>query len=186
MSAGMSAWTSAGYPAPKLTLWAAFSFLREGAVKGIFVSFLVPKNCDPSRHLQLQEPRGPPGPKLQKSLKKGLFGGLEKSLRKYPKKSKNTDFRAFWAFFLVFLDFFGYFSRLFSRSPKRPFLRLFCDFGPGGPGDSCKWRLGSQRAENAPGFWLPYPNLRRVQLRWASGGQSRFRAQSVGEVQKAL
>ena len=26
-SAGISAWTSAGYPAPKLTLWAAFSFL---------------------------------------------------------------------------------------------------------------------------------------------------------------
>ena len=27
-SAGISAWTSAGYPAPKLTLWAAFSFLN--------------------------------------------------------------------------------------------------------------------------------------------------------------
>ena len=27
-SAGISAWTSAGYPALKLTLWAAFSFLR--------------------------------------------------------------------------------------------------------------------------------------------------------------
>ena len=98
--------------------------------------------CDPSRHLQ--EPPGPPGPKSQKSLKKGLFGGLEKSLKKYPKKSKNTDFRTFLGIFSVFLDFFGYFLRLFSRPPKRPFLRLFCDFGPGGPGDSCKWRLGSQ------------------------------------------
>ena len=29
-SAGISAWTSAGYPAPKLTLWAAFSFLKKG------------------------------------------------------------------------------------------------------------------------------------------------------------
>ena len=28
-SAGISAWTSAGYPAPKLTLWAAFSFLNN-------------------------------------------------------------------------------------------------------------------------------------------------------------
>ena len=81
----------------------------------------------------------------KKSLKKGLLGGgLEKSLKKYPKKSRNTDFRTFLGIFSVFLDFFGYFSRLFSRPPKRPFLRPFCDFGPGGPGDSCKWRLGSQ------------------------------------------
>ena len=29
-SAGISAWTSAGHPAPKLTLWADFSFLRRG------------------------------------------------------------------------------------------------------------------------------------------------------------
>ena len=28
---GISAWTSAGYPAPKLTLWAAFSVLITGA-----------------------------------------------------------------------------------------------------------------------------------------------------------
>ena len=30
-SAGISAWTSAGYPAPKLTLWAAFSGQCEGS-----------------------------------------------------------------------------------------------------------------------------------------------------------
>ena len=41
----------------------------------------------------------------------------------------------------IFLDFVGYFSRLFSRPLKRPFLRIFCAFGPG---DSCKWRPGSQ------------------------------------------
>ena len=28
-SAGISAWTSAGYPAPKLTLWAACSFMKN-------------------------------------------------------------------------------------------------------------------------------------------------------------
>ena len=33
MSAGISARMSAGYPAPKLTLWAAFSFLKEGLAK---------------------------------------------------------------------------------------------------------------------------------------------------------
>ena len=32
-SAGISAWTSAGYPAPKLPLWAAFSFLTIGLTK---------------------------------------------------------------------------------------------------------------------------------------------------------
>ena len=45
--------------------------------------------CDPSRHLQ--ESPGPLGPKSQKSLKKGLLGGLEKSLKKYLKKSPNTE-----------------------------------------------------------------------------------------------
>ena len=40
-----------------------------------------------------------------------------------------------------FFDFLGYFRGLFGRPPKRPFLRLFGDFGPG---DSCKWRLESQ------------------------------------------
>ena len=54
-------------------------------------------HCDPSRHLQ--ESPGPPGPKSQKSLKKGIFGGLEKSLEKYPKKSKNIDFQTFLGIF---------------------------------------------------------------------------------------
>ena len=40
--------------------------------------FLALLLCDPSRHLQ--ESPGPPGPKAQKSLKKGLFGGLQETL----------------------------------------------------------------------------------------------------------
>ena len=37
----------------------------------------------------------------------------------------------------------------FSADPRACTLRdLFCDFGPGGPRDSCKWRLGSQ-------LWTP-------------------------------
>ena len=97
-----------------------------------------PKPCDPSRHLQ--ESPDPPGPKSQKS-QKGLFGCPQKSLKKIPGKSLKTPiFRPFW----VFLDFFGYFLGLFCRPAERPFWRLFCDFGPGGSGDSCKWRLGSQ------------------------------------------
>ena len=95
--------------------------------------------CDPSDHLQ--ESPGPPGPKSQKSLKKSVFGGPQKSPRKYPKKSKNTPKIGLLG---VFFDFFGYFRGLFCGPPKTLFLRLFCDFGPGGPGDSCKWSLGSQ------------------------------------------
>ena len=101
---------------------------------------------------------GPSGPQTAKSLKKGLFGGLEKSLKKYPKKSKNTEKIPKKIRKSVFLDFFGYFLRLFSR-PKRPFLRLFCGFGPGGPGDSCKWRLGSQTKTPCSG--QPKPTFRR-------------------------
>ena len=96
-------------------------------------------HCDPSDHLQ--ESPGPPGPKSQKSLKKSLFGGPQKSPRKYPKKSKNTPKSPILGIFY----FFRYFRGLFCGPPKRLFLRLFCDFGPGGPGDSCKWSLGSQR-----------------------------------------
>ena len=40
-SAGISAWTSAEYPAPKLTLWAAFSFLIFSVQEMDFVKQLV-------------------------------------------------------------------------------------------------------------------------------------------------
>ena len=73
---------------------------------------------------------GPSGPKIEKkkNLKKNRFGGgLQRSLRKYPTSLNWT----------LFGDFF-------CRPPKRLFLRFFCDFGAGGPGDSCKWSLGSQ------------------------------------------
>ena len=60
------------------------------------------------------------------------------SARKSPKMSKKLHKIGHLG---VFFDFFGYFRGLFCRPPKRLFLRLFCDFGPGGPGDSCKWSL---------------------------------------------
>ena len=41
-------------------------------------------NCDPSRHLQ--ESPGPPGPKSQKSLKKGFLGGSGEKSQKMPEK----------------------------------------------------------------------------------------------------
>ena len=76
----------------------------------------------------------------KKISKKGHFGGPQKSLKKYPEKSKNTDFRTFLGIF----RFFRVFSGTFVQTRKKTFLRFFCDFGPGGSGDSCKWRLGSQ------------------------------------------
>ena len=59
---------------------------------------------------------------------------MPEKVKKYPKLD----------FLVYLLDFFGHFRGLFCGPPKRLFLRLFCDFGPGGPGDSCKWSLGSQ------------------------------------------
>ena len=47
------------------------------------------KRCDPSGHLQ--ESPGRPGPKSQKSLKKSLFGGLQKVPENTRKSQKNTQ-----------------------------------------------------------------------------------------------
>ena len=46
-SAGISAWTSAGYPAPKLTLWAAFSFLRRRRARGGWIMWRPLRSLSP-------------------------------------------------------------------------------------------------------------------------------------------
>ena len=79
------------------------------------------------------------GPKSQNSHKNGLLGGLQKGPAKYPKESKNSARSLKIGLFGLFRVFWG----TFLQTAQRPFLRLFCDFGPGGPGDSCKWRLGT-------------------------------------------
>ena len=78
--------------------------------------------CDPSRHLQ--ESPGPPGPKSQKSLKKGLSGGRQKSPKKYPKKSKNTQKGPKIGIFRLFLLFFG----TFLQTPQKTFFETFLRF----------------------------------------------------------
>ena len=82
-----------------------------------------PKNpilgCDPSRHLQ-----DPPGPKSQKSLKKGLLGGPQKSPRKYPKKSKNTQNCPKIGIFGLFQVFF----ETFLQTPQKTFFETFLRF----------------------------------------------------------
>ena len=88
----------------------------------------------------LQKSPSPLGPKSQKSLKKGVFGGLAKSLKKNPKKPKKSQTIPKKVRKSVFWDFFGYFLRLCSRPPQKTLFEIFCDFGPGRSGDSCKWQ----------------------------------------------
>ena len=57
----------------------------------------------------------------KKISKKGLFGGPQKSLKKYPEKSKNTDFRTFLAIFRLFRVYFG----TFLQAPKKTFFETF-------------------------------------------------------------
>ena len=79
-------------------------------------------HCDPSDHLQ--ESPGPPGLKSQKSLKKSLFRGLQKSPRKCPKKSKNTQN---WTFSGVF-RLFRVFSGTFLQTPQKTLFETFLGF----------------------------------------------------------
>ena len=78
----------------------------------------------------------------RKKVSKRVFLGVRKKVPENTRKSQKIHQKVqFWVFF----DFFGYFRALFCGPPKRLFWRLFCDFGPGETGDSCKWSLGSQR-----------------------------------------
>ena len=83
---------------------------------------------------------GPCGPKIAKKSPKESFWGSAKKSPRIPEKVKKYPKNPIWGVFY----FFGYFQGPFCRPPERLFWRLFCDFGPGGPGDSCKWSLGSQ------------------------------------------
>ena len=76
----------------------------------------------------------------RKKVSKKVFLGVRRKVPKNTRKSLKIPKKVRKS---VFFDFSGYFLRLFCGPPKRPFLRLFCDFGPGKSGDSCKWRLGS-------------------------------------------
>ena len=77
----------------------------------------------------------------RKKVSKRVFLGVRK---KVPENTRKSQKIPKIGLFGVFFDFFRYSRGLFCGPPKRLFLRLFCDFGPGGPGDSCKWSLGSQ------------------------------------------
>ena len=82
----------------------------------------IPKNSQKSLP-------GPPGPECLKRL--------EKRVEKSQKSVKKRLFRDF-------LTLFEPFQTLRAGRPRETFLRLFGDFGRGGPGDYCKWPFGSQ------------------------------------------
>ena len=101
-----------------------------------------------------------------KKVSKRVFLGVWRQVLKNTRKSlKIPIFGPFCVFFGIF-RLFRVFLRLFSRPPKGPFLRLFCDFGPRGPGDSCKWRLGSQSSSENP-LNILWELLRRSQKQCA-------------------
>ena len=92
----------------------------------------------------------------------GVSGGGRTCKKRYLKKSKNTPKSRKKCIFRLF----EYFQRLFCGPTKRPFVRLSCDFGLRGPGDSCKWRLGRNcrtLAGHFAGQLLWWANWRTVQ-----------------------
>ena len=79
---------------------------------------------------------GPSEPAISTRSFRGLQTGAPESQKMTHKSENGTSSSRFGAFFA----FLGYFRAPFCR----PFLRLLCDFWLGGPGDSRRWRLGSQ------------------------------------------
>ena len=87
---------------------------------------------------------GPSGPEIAKKSQKGLLGGRQKSPKKYPKKSKNTNFRTFLGIFRLFRVFFG----TFLPAPRNTFFEIFLRFRarraletPVNGGSGCKMGL---------------------------------------------
>ena len=80
---------------------------------------------------------GPSGSKSKKVSKRVFWRDLQMSPPKRPEKVKKKPiFRPFY---------FCYLGTHLQTPTKTLFETLsFCDFGPGGPRDSCKWRLGLQ------------------------------------------
>ena len=94
---------------------------------------------------------GPSGAKIAKKVSKRVFLGVcKKSPPKYPKKSKMTSKSPILAYSWLFRVFSG----AFLESPKTTLFETFWGvFGRGGPGDSCKWSLGSLCSFSLPEPW---------------------------------
>ena len=82
----------------------------------------------------------------RKKVSNRVFLGSAEKSPKMPEKFKSTPRSPKICISRLFRVFSGTSLR---APPNRPFLRHFCDFGPSGPGDSCKWRLRPQAMEYA-------------------------------------
>ena len=95
----------------------------------------------PAKILYVSPPPPPPNPLALPPPSLSLGGGQGGA--KAPFTAKTSPFFGENALILEFRVFFETFLQ--TGGPKKTlFERLFGDFGPGWPGDSCKWRLGSQ------------------------------------------
>ena len=119
-SAGISAWTSAGYLAPKLTLWAAAwaaanGGVTNGGLRGVWPPFLeISRNWPKSPFFCLFRPF-PEGAKstwkIPKTEEKGRFPQISSDLLKPP--SLKPPFAALQSSFLKISDKFPEASFLF-------------------------------------------------------------------------
>ena len=91
------------------------------------------------RALRAQNPQ-----KVSKKSPRASGPGVSKKSRKESKSLKKVSEKSLFDTFLTFLTLFETFWTLRARRPGETFWRLFGDFGPRGPGDSCKWPFGSQ------------------------------------------
>ena len=71
-----------------------------------------------------------------------FWGGLEKSLEKYPKKSKNIDFRTFLGIFSGIFRPFRVFFETFLQTPQKTLFEPFLRFRARRARRLLKWRLG--------------------------------------------
>ena len=95
------------------------------------------------RSLRALRARNPP--KVSKKSPRASGLRVSKKSRKESKSLKKVSKKTFLTLFWGFLTLFETFWTLWARRLGETFLRLLGHFGPGGPGDSCKWPFGSQR-----------------------------------------
>ena len=100
-----------------------------------FANHAMVRDCVCNPHIQ--ESPHPRAPESPKSLKKDFPGLPVGSVKKVSKKCPNTDFVVFFTLFRVIWHFFDTFLALRAGRPGNTILRLFGDFGPRGPRDSC-------------------------------------------------
>ena len=129
---------------------------------------------------------GPSGPEITIKSQSRSFGGRPKSPRKYPRKSekgpKKSESGTFWSFF----DFLGYFRELSGGPPRRPFLRLFCDFGPEGPEAPVNGGLGRKPGLGRKSFRKPQPLAFSQKHCWADGRRTAVQTGGVCTVSGVL